>query len=119
MKIFYNLFEEKADLKFELTIEIPFIERFKIANNKKILSMINSILHDRYINYNCLNLFQNSLKEIKFSENNPNNFEKIKLKSSIDFNLSGIGIPKIPEKKKNSIEIKIKRKFIIRRNNKI
>ena len=69
--------------------------------------MINSILHDCYINYNCLNLFQNNLKEIKFSENNPNNFEKIRLKSSIDFNMSGIGIPKIPEKKQNSIEIKI------------
>ena len=69
--------------------------------------MIENILHDCYINYNCLNLFQNNLKELNFSKNNPNNFEIIKLKSSIDFNLSGIGIPKIPEKDKNSIEVKI------------
>ena len=49
-----NLFEEKVDLNFELPIEISFIERFEIAINKKISSMINSILHDCYINYNCL-----------------------------------------------------------------
>ena len=54
-----------------------------------------------------MNLFQNNLKELTFSKNNPNNFETIKLKSSIDFNLSGIGIPKIPEKNKNLIEVKI------------
>ena len=60
--------------------------------------MVDKILYDGIYNCNCLNLFQNDLKNIKFTKNNPNYFENIKLKSSINFNLLGIGIPKISTK---------------------
>ena len=64
--------------------------------------MVDKILYDGICNCNCLNLFQNDLKNIKFTKNNPNYFENIKLKSSIN-----IGIPKISENEQNSVEVNI------------
>ena len=98
---------EKVDLDFELPIEIPFIERFEIAINQKKISIVNNILYEGIYNCKLLNLFQNELKNIKFSKNNQNYFENIKLNSSINFDLLGIGITKIPEKEQNSIEVNI------------
>ena len=102
-----TLFEEKVDLDFELPIEVPFIDRFQIAINDKIQSIVDDLWFDREINPKCLNLFQNNLNELKFSNKNPNYFENIELKSYINFNLLGIGIPKIPENNENSVEVKI------------
>ena len=104
---FSTLFEEKVDLEFELPIEIPFIERFEIAINRKIVSLLKKELFGSVLHHNCLNLFQNCLKDLKFEEKNPNYLENIKLKSEIDFNLLGIGIPKIPEEDQKEIEVKI------------
>ena len=64
-------------------------------------------MKDISIKQNFLNLFQNELNELKFSEKNPNNFEFINLKSSINFNILGIGIPKAKENNEKSIEVKI------------
>ena len=90
-----NLFEEKVNLDFELPVELSFIERFEIAINRKIFPFVKDILFTSLLNLNCVNLFKNKLKNLKFSEENPNYNEKIILKSSIDFNLKGIGLPKI------------------------
>ena len=102
---------EKVNLKFELPIEIPFIERFKISINNKLFKILkNNLFYSIYKfcdTYNCLNLFENELKDLKFIEKNPNYFETNKLKSSINYNLIGIGIPKIVEENKDSIEVKI------------
>ena len=101
-----TLFNEKVDLKFELPVEIPFIERFEIAINRKIISLLDdNKLFNCKINHNCVNLFQNKLKEIEFAKNNPNEKEMIKIKSSIDFNLFGIALPKIPKNQGKSIEV--------------
>ena len=69
--------------------------------------MVDKIMYEGIYNCICLNLFQNDLKNIKFSKNNPNYSENIKLYSSINFNLFGIGIPKISEKEENSVEANI------------
>ena len=50
-----TLFEEKVNLNFELPIEIPFIERFEIAINKKILSLLNKELFDKAFNQKIIN----------------------------------------------------------------
>ena len=102
-----DLFEEKVNMRFELPIELSFIERFQIAINRKIMSLLNKSLYDNSIKQNFLNLFQNELSELKFSQNNPNDLEKINLKSPMDFKLLGIGIPKIPENNENPIEVRI------------
>jgi hypothetical protein len=102
-----NLFEQKIDLNYELPIEIPFIERFEIAINRKIMSLLDSLLFNRSVNYNTLNLYKNNLNALKISQNNPNNSETIKIKSLIDFNLYGVGIPKIINDEENFIEIKL------------
>lgn len=104
---FSTLFEKNVDLEFELPIEVPFIERFEIAIKTKILSLLEEEIFDNVIHYNCLNLFKNCLKDLKIEEKNPNYYESIKLKSDMDFNLLGIGIPKIPEEDKREIEVKI------------
>jgi len=63
------LFNEKVDLKFELPVEIPFIERFEIAINRKIISLLDdNKLFNCKINHNCVNIFQNKLKEIEFAK---------------------------------------------------
>ena len=80
MIIFQNYLKKK-NLNFELPVEIPFIERFEIAINKKKDSLIKEISFVNLLNYNCLYLFINKLKDLKFSEKNSNNFETIKLKS--------------------------------------
>ena len=95
------------DLKFKLPVEIPFIERFEIAINRKIISLLDNKLFSCKINHNCINLFQNELKELKFKNNNPNENESIKIKSSIDFNIFGIALPKILKNEGNSIEINL------------
>jgi len=59
------------------------------------------------INYNCVNLFENELKELKFDKNNPNEKETITIRSSINFNISGIALPKIPENEGNTIKINL------------
>ena len=102
-----TLFDDKVDLKFELPVEISFIERFEIAINKKIISLLDNKLFNCKINHNCVNLFQNELKELKFKENNPNEKEIIKIRSSIDFNIFGIALPKIPENEGNDIEMNL------------
>ena len=103
-----TLFNDKVNLKFELPIEIPFIERFEIAINRKINSLLKEkIFLNWKINYNCINLFENELKELKFKKNNPNEKEIIKIRSSINFNLSGIALPKITEDEGNEIEINL------------
>ena len=95
-----NLFEEKVNLDFELPVELSFIERFEIAINRKISSLIKELEYFSLVNTNCLNLFNNNLKDLKYNEKNPNFFENIKLESSIDFNLKGIGSPKTSETEK-------------------
>ena len=102
-----SLFEENVDLEFELPIEIPFIERFEISINRKIESLLAEQLSGSVLNHNCLNLFQNCLKDLKFEEKNPNYSETIKLKSEMNFNILGIGIPKIPEGDEKEIEVEI------------
>ena len=102
-----NLFEQKINLKYELPIEIPFIERFEYAINKKIMSLLDDLLFKNTLNYKLLNLYKNDLNSLKINQNNPNNSETITIKSSTSFNLHGIGIPKIIDNKENSIEIKI------------
>ena len=88
-------------------MELSFIERFEIAINRKISSLIKELEYFSLVNTNCLNLFNNNLKDLKYNEKNPNFFENIKLESSIDFNLKGIGLPKISEIENKEIEIKI------------
>ena len=100
-----TLFDEKVDLKFKLPVEISFIERFEIAINRKIISLLDNKLFNCKINHNYVNLFQNELKELKFKKNNPNEKEIIKIRSSIDFNIFGIALPKIPENEGNNIEM--------------
>ena len=96
-----------VNLNFELPIEIPFMERFEIAIKNKILSLLNKVIFNDSIYFGkYLNLFKNDLKELKINQNNPNNSEIIKIKSSINFNLLGIGIPKILNKDK-SVEVNI------------
>ena len=102
-----KLFEEKVNLNFELPIELTFIERFDIAINKKIASLVKDLSFANLINPNCLNLFKNRLKDLRFSEKNPNYFETLKLKSSVNFNLMGIGLPKIGDIENKSIEAKL------------
>ena len=41
-----SLLEEKVNLNFELPIEVPFIERFEIAINSKISSILNKKFKD-------------------------------------------------------------------------
>ena len=86
-------------------MEIPFIERFEIAINRKIISLLDNKLFNCRINHNYVNLFQNELKELNFKKNNPNEKEIIKIRSSIDFNIFGIALPKIPENEGNNIEM--------------
>lgn len=100
-----SLFEDKLDLNFELPIEIPFIERFKIATNRKLSKVLDNQYESLKINF--LNLFENNLKDLKAEENNPNDSETVIFKSSVDFNLLGIGIPKTSEKEKEKLEIEI------------
>ena len=102
-----ELFEEKVDLDFDLPVKISFIERFEIAINRKILSLIETISFSSFVNPNWINLFKNELDDLKSSEKNPNFFETLKLKSSVDFNLIGIGLPKIADIENNEIEVKI------------
>ncbi len=102
-----NLFEEKTDLNYELPIEIPFIERFEYAINKKIMSLLDNLLSKGILNYDLLNLYKNNLTTLKISQNNPNNNETITIKSLTDFKLYGIGIPKIIDNEEKLIEIKI------------
>ena len=52
-------------------------------------------------------MFKNRLKDLKFSEKNPNYFETLKLKSSVNFNLMGIGLPKIADIENKSIVAKL------------
>ena len=101
------MFEQKINLKYELPIEIPFIERFEYAINKKIMSLIDNKIFNSSLNYNPLNLYKNDLNSLKISQNNPNNSETITIKSLTNFRLYGIGIPKIIDNEENSIEIKI------------
>lgn len=108
-----NLFEEKVNLDFELPVELSFIKRFEIAINRKISSLIKELEYFSLVNTNCLNLFNNNLKDLKYNEKNPNFFENIKLESSIDFNLKGIGLPKISEIENKEIEIKIYKGHIL------
>ena len=102
-----TLFDEKVELKFKLPVEISFIERFEIAINRKIISLLDNKLFNCKINHNYVNLFQNELKELKFKKNNPNEKEIIKIRSSIDFNIFGIALPKIPENEGNDIEMNL------------
>jgi len=102
-----TLFDEKVDLKFKLPVEVPFIERFEIAINRKIISLLDNKLFNSKINHNCVNLFQNEIKELKFKKNNPNEKESIKIRSSIDFNIFGIALPKMPENEGNDIEMNL------------
>jgi len=103
-----TLFNEKVNLKFELPVEIPFIERFEIAINRKIISLLKEkIFLNWKTNYNCVNLFENELKELKINKNNPNKKETIKIQSSIDFNISGIALPKISSSKENFMEVNL------------
>ena len=102
-----ELFEEKVDLDFDLPVKISFIERFENAINRKISSLIETISFSSLVNPNCINLFKNELDDLKFSENNPNYFETLKLKSSINFNLKGIGLPKFGDIENNAVEVKI------------
>lgn len=102
-----DLLEQKLDLNYDLPIEIPFIERIEFSINKKISSLLNDKLLNNELIFNCLNLFKNNLNELKFSQNNPNNNEEIKIKSSINFNLLGIGIPKILNYEDRFIEVNI------------
>jgi len=102
-----TLFDEKVDLKFKLPVEVPFIERFEIAINRKIISLLDNKLFNSKINHNCVNLFQNEIKELKFKKNNPNEKESIKIRSSIDFNIFGIALPKMPENEGNEIEMNL------------
>ena len=44
-----TLFDEKVDLKFKLPVEIPFIERFEIAINRKIISLLDNKLFQNKI----------------------------------------------------------------------
>ena len=108
-----TLFDEKVDLKFKLPVEIPFIERFEIAINRKIISLLDNKLFNGRINHNFVNLFQNELKELKLKKNNPNEKEIIKIRSSIDFNIFGIALPKIPENEENNIEMDLSTNNII------
>ena len=99
---------ENLDLKFSLPIEISFLERFEMAVNKKVKSILDKELYSNNIfTSNYLNLFQNDLKDLKFSENNPNSSETIVINSSVNFNLLGIGIPKISEEKLDFIKVEI------------
>ena len=100
-----TLLDEKVDLKFKLPVEIPFIERFEIAINRKIISLLDNKLFNCKINHNYVNLYQNELKGLKFKKNNPNEKEIIKIRSSVDFNIFGIALPKIPENEENNIEM--------------
>ena len=88
-------------------MEIPFIERFEISINRKIISLLDNKLFICKINHNCVNLFQDELKELKFKKNNPNENESKNIRSSIDFNIFGIEIPKISKKEGISIEINL------------
>ena len=58
-------------------------------------------------NHNYVNLFQNELKELKFTKNNPNEKEKIKIRSSIDFNIYGIALPRISENEGKDIKMNL------------
>ena len=102
-----KLFEEKVDLDFDLPVNIAFNKRFEIAINRKISSLFEEISFSKLVNPNCINLFKNNINDLKFSENNPNYLETIKFKSSIDFNLKGIGLPKISDIENNLVEAKI------------
>ena len=102
-----DLLEEKIDLNFNLPIEVPFYERLEIAINRKIHKLLDNILYNCTFNYNCLNLFKNNMNELKFSKNNPNTNEKVNMKSHINFDLYGIGIPKIIDNNSNSLKISI------------
>ena len=109
-----TLLEEKLDLNFLLPVEIPFPERLEIAINRKL----SAILEKEYINiknYNASNLFSNKLKDLynPFSCINDNNNEIIKLKSSVEFNLLGFGIPRISEQKKDNFSCKIFKENIL------
>ena len=70
-------------------------------------------MYDNVLHHNCVNLFENCLKNLKFEVKNPNNNEDIKIKSEIDFNLFGIGIPKVPKENEKEIEVKIYKRNIL------
>ena len=99
---------ENINLKFSLPIEISFLERFEMAVNKKVKSVLDKELNSNNIfKFNYLNLFQNDLKDLEFCENNPNSNETIVINSSVNFNLFGIGIPKISAEKQKLVEVEI------------
>ena len=101
-----SLLEEKVNLNFELPIEVPFIERFEIAINSKISSILNKKFEDLFNINKYLNLFKCELKNLSYCENNPNSSERIKIESSVNFKLVGFGIPRI--KKVDLANIKFK-----------
>ena len=87
-----TLFENKLNLNFDLPIEIPFIDRFEIAINKKLTYYLKKKINN--FDYIFLNLFKTDLDKLKYFYYNHNNYENIKFISSVQFNLYGIGTTK-------------------------
>ena len=100
-----TLFEEKLNLKFDLPIEVPFIDRFEMAVNRKLFSCLQNQL--KYVNYNYLNLFRYDLEKINFSDCNHSNFETVKFKSNVNFDLYGIGVAELSDDEKEIIEVAV------------
>lgn len=100
-----TILENKLNLNFDLPIEVPFIDRFEIAINKKLTSYLKNEL--RYFNYTLLNVFKHDLENLKLFGNNPNNCETVKFISTINFNLYGIGITILNKRNCQSINIEI------------
>ena len=100
-----TLFEEKLNLNFDLPIEVPFIDRFEIAVNRKLFSCLQK--QSKIFNHNYLNLFRYDLEKINFAGSNPKNFEIVKFKSSVNFDLYGIGVTELNDKETENLEVSI------------
>lgn len=93
-----TLFEEKLNLNFHLPIEVPFIDRLEIAVNRNLFPRLQRQFNT--LNYNYLNLFRYDLEKINFIEDNQNFSEIVKFKSSVNFDLYGIGVTELSEEQK-------------------
>ena len=102
---FSTLLEKKLNLNFDLPINIPFLDRLEIAVNRKLTSVFRRELSK--IEKDLLNLFKNNLDKLSLFNENPNDFETIKFKSSVDFNLSGIGVVMMDSEDSDSINVKL------------
>ena len=102
---FSTLLEKKLNLNFDLPINIPFLDRLEIAVNRKLTSVFRRELSK--IEKDLLNLFKNNLDKLSLFNENPNDFETIKFKSSVDFNLSGIGVVMMDSEDSDLINVKL------------